>query len=122
MTPLSFGSETVKEPANIVMFFHGGGYIAPILPTHFDWCWHTYVLCGVERGIEVAVAILQHTLAPKGRFPAQLCETASALRQLLDAGINTSDIVIGGDSAGGNLVMPVQAHSASSPKSLTRRT
>ncbi|KAH7146681.1 hypothetical protein B0J13DRAFT_412490, partial [Dactylonectria estremocensis] len=32
-----------KESSKIVLFFHGGRYIAPPLPGHFTWCWEAYV-------------------------------------------------------------------------------
>ena len=44
-------------------------------------------------------------LAPEHPFPKQLRQTIGALQHLLDLGISPSNIIIGGDSAGGNLTL-----------------
>jgi acetyl esterase/lipase len=65
---------------------------------------------GTEQGTEVAVGILQYSLAPGGKYPVQLQQAVSALGELLDSGVQPDDIVIGGDSAGGNLTMQLLGH------------
>ncbi|KND86227.1 hypothetical protein TOPH_09147 [Tolypocladium ophioglossoides CBS 100239] len=99
-----------RKANKFVLFFHGGGFISPPLAGHFEWCWNAYVQSGVEQGVEVAVAFLQYTLSPGARFPTQLRQAAAALGALLDAGVQPADIVIGGDSAGGNLTMQLLGH------------
>ncbi|KAF7528992.1 hypothetical protein G7054_g9987 [Neopestalotiopsis clavispora] len=84
-----------------VLFFPGGGYIAPMITGHFEWCYRAYV--ETDSGQEVAVAVLQYTLCPAARYPTQLMQATAALRYLMDSGIPPSNIAIGGDSAGGNL-------------------
>ena len=42
-------------------------------------------------------------LAPEQPFPKQLRQTIAAVQHLLDSGVSLSNIIIGGDSAGGNL-------------------
>jgi acetyl esterase/lipase len=44
-------------------------------------------------------------LAPEQPFPKQLRQTIAALQHLLDLGVSPSNIIIGGDSAGGNLAL-----------------
>ncbi|OAA45041.1 Alpha/beta hydrolase fold-3 [Metarhizium rileyi] len=99
-----------RKASKIVLFFHGGGYIAPALRAHYEWCWNAYVLAGREAGVEVAVGCLQYTLLNDGRFPVPLVQAVEALGSLLDSGISPSDIYMGGDSAGGNLSMQVLSH------------
>jgi len=49
---------------------------------------------------------LFHTaLAPEYPFPKQLRQTIAAVQHLLDKGVSLSNIIIGGDSAGGNLAL-----------------
>ncbi|PNY26055.1 Uncharacterized protein TCAP_04013 [Tolypocladium capitatum] len=72
-----------REAKKLVLFLHGGGFISPPLAGHFD---------------------------PGGRFPTQLRQAAAALGALLDAGARPADIVVGGDSAGGNLTMQLLGH------------
>ncbi|KAG8157354.1 hypothetical protein KVR01_012738 [Diaporthe batatas] len=106
-----------------VYFFHGGGYIAPAIPGHMEWCLQAYVLASRHAPLragntttttssrdKVAVAVLQYTLAPQARFPTQLCQAASGLAHLLRAGVRPSQLVVGGDSAGGNLAAQLLGH------------
>ncbi|KAF5551371.1 triacylglycerol lipase 2 [Fusarium mexicanum] len=99
-----------KQAKKIVLFFHGGGYAAPIMTGHLDWCWRAYVLAGIEKGIEVVVAVLEYTLIPEARYPVQLRQAASGLAHLLQGGVSPQDIIIGGDSAGGQLTAQLLCH------------
>ncbi|KAL0932217.1 uncharacterized protein CTRU02_213170 [Colletotrichum truncatum] len=99
-----------KKATKFVLFFHGGGYVVPLLPGHVEWCWQAYVAAGPGANAEVAVAILQYTLVPEARYPTQLRQGIAALNHLLQSGIKPSDLIIGGDSAGGNLASQVIRH------------
>ncbi|KAM0206357.1 hypothetical protein ACHAQD_001529 [Fusarium lateritium] len=99
-----------KKASKFVLFFHGGGYVAPPLPGHFTWCWEAYVNGGPGVDKEVAVAVLQYTLAPGGKYPDQLCQASTALNHLLQSGVNPRDLIVGGDSAGGNLTAQLAYH------------
>ncbi|KAI5463057.1 Alpha/Beta hydrolase protein [Mariannaea sp. PMI_226] len=99
-----------RKAKKIVLFFHGGGYISPLLPGHLEWCWRAYVVAGMEMKTEVAVAVLEYTLCPEARHPVQLRQATSALAHLLSKGFGPRDIVIGGDSAGGNLTSQLLCH------------
>ena len=44
-------------------------------------------------------------LLPEHPFPKQLRQTIAAIQHLLDLGVSPSNIIIGGDSAGGNLAL-----------------
>ncbi|TQN63921.1 Esterase, partial [Colletotrichum shisoi] len=94
----------------VVLFFHGGGYVVPVGLGHFTWCWNCYVDNGPGAKHEVAVAVLEYTLSPGVRYPTQLRQAVAALNHLLRSGIAPGDLVIGGDSAGGNLVCQVLNH------------
>lgn len=105
----------------IVFFFHGGGYMAPALPGHMEWALQAYVLAprraadksssgGIGAGDKVAVAFLQYTLTPGARYPTQLCQAAAGLNVLLRRGVSPGQIVVGGDSAGGNLTVQLLSH------------
>ncbi|RSL47818.1 hypothetical protein CEP54_013230 [Fusarium duplospermum] len=99
-----------RKAKKTILFFHGGGYIAALLSGHLEWCWRAYVAAGVEMNTEVAVAVLQYTLCPEARYPVQLRQAASALMHLLSKGVRPRDIIIGGDSAGGNLTAQLLTH------------
>lgn len=95
-----------------VLFFHGGGYIAPLTPGHLEWCARAYLRAGADHAAEdVAVAVLQYTLCPDAHYPAQLRQAADGLAHVLASGrVRAGDLVIGGDSAGGNLTAQLLGH------------
>jgi acetyl esterase/lipase len=104
------------KATKFVLFFHGGGYIAPAMPGHMEWCARAYLLAspaaaGVDKGEEVAIAVLQYTLCPHGHYPTQLQQAADAMAHLFASGrVTPGNLVIGGDSAGGNLTAQVLGH------------
>lgn len=99
-----------SKASKVVLFIHGGGFVAPALKGHFEWCWNAYIQTGRENGINVAVACLHYTLLEEGQFPVALQQVAASLGELLDAGFAPSDIVIGGDSAGANITAQLMSH------------
>lgn len=98
------------KATKFVFFFHGGGYIAPAIPGHFEWVLQAYVLGLPKADEKVAVAFLQYTLAPSARFPTQMTQAVSGLDYLLKKGIRPSQLVVGGDSAGGNIALQLLTH------------
>lgn len=94
----------------VVLFLHGGGYIAPLSPGHLEWCWEVFVASGSREGVNTVVAILEYTLCPSAVFPVQLTQAASGLARILSAGVLPRNIIFGGDSAGGNLTMQLLHH------------
>ncbi|TQW01008.1 alpha/beta hydrolase fold protein [Cordyceps javanica] len=99
-----------KKAKKVVLFLHGGGYVLPASDGHFLWAWNAYVMSGVEAGVETAVAFLQYTLAPRGVLPVPLRQTVAAYEEIRAQGFRPRDIVVGGDSAGGNLTMQFLGH------------
>lgn len=66
-----------------------------------------------KSGKDLAVFVLTYTLAPTAVYPTQLTQAVEALRYILiSTGRKPSQVFIGGDSAGGNLVMGVLSHLA----------
>ncbi|KAK2009926.1 alpha/beta hydrolase [Colletotrichum eremochloae] len=99
-----------KRAAKVVLFFHGGGYVAPIMSGHFTWCWNCYVGGGPGAENKVAVAVLEYTLCPQAQYPTQLRQAVAALNRILKSGIAPGNLMMGGDSAGGNLTCQVISH------------
>jgi acetyl esterase/lipase len=96
----------------VVLFFHGGGYNTPLLNAYMEFLCRAYITAGIEADTEVAVAILEYSLSPGAQYPTQLCQASSALAHLLSSGITPGNIIIGGDSAGGNLTAQLLCHMA----------
>ncbi|VUC30211.1 unnamed protein product [Clonostachys rosea] len=96
--------------SKFVLFFHGGGYVMCASDGHLEWCWNAYVLGGPGEKHNVAVGVMEYTLCPVATYPQQLRQGCAALRTLLERGIRPSDIMIGGDSAGGSLTVQMLRH------------
>lgn len=64
-------------------------------------------------GKDLGIFVVSYTLAPGAQYPTQLSQSVEALRHiLLQTRRKPADILIGGDSAGGNLALGVLSHLA----------
>lgn len=101
----------VIEPKNVnkelpcLVFFHGGGFLLKASEAHYQIA-KEYV----ER-IPCKVVLTDYRLAPKYPFPVPVEDCYSTYKWVLDhvdmLGIDKNKIMIGGDSAGGNLATAV---------------
>lgn len=80
------------------------------IPPHFEfWLDVLEVLNG--NGHDIAVFFPRYTITPRGRYPTQLRQAIEGLRYILnETGRSPSNVMIGGDSAGGNLAMATLLH------------
>lgn len=107
----------VAKATKFVLFFHGGGYMAPLNPGHLNWIWNAYIQQGERKhpgqgahSHQVAVAVLQYSLSPEAKYPTQLRQAVAALNHMIGEGIDPKGIIFGGDSAGGNLSVQLLRH------------
>ncbi|HUC19831.1 MAG TPA: alpha/beta hydrolase [Acetobacteraceae bacterium] len=86
-----------------LVYFHGGGWVWSSVDTH-DRLAREYAAAG-----EVAVVSVDYTLSPEAQFPQALEECAAVVGHLAENGsewgIDPSRLLVGGDSAGGNLAL-----------------
>jgi len=87
------------KAAPVCMYTHGGGYIAGGLNSHRDMARHLALLAHVR------MLMVDYRLAPEHPFPAARDDAFAVYRALLDSGIAGKQILLGGDSAGGNLAL-----------------
>jgi monoterpene epsilon-lactone hydrolase len=87
------GADTTK----VLLYLHGGGYCLGS-PTS-----HRGLVARIAAAAGVVAHVPHYRLGPEDPFPAAVDDGLAAYRQLLDAGMLASRIVIGGDSAGGGL-------------------
>jgi len=83
----------------VMLYLHGGGYAMGSMRTHRG------ILAGIARASGFKTLGLEYRLAPESPFPAPVEDTLQAYRWLLARDYTAENIVLGGDSAGGGLVV-----------------
>lgn len=106
MIPVRIFQPTDRRRNDILVFFHGGGWVTGDIATYTPACSAMADLTGCT------VASVNYRLAPEYPFPAGLEDCFNVTQRLLDdpkrAGIDdVGDIVLVGDSAGANLAAAV---------------
>ena len=97
------------EGAPLLLYLHGGGFVLGGLDSHDDVCAE---LCQSAR---IEVVAVDYRLAPEHPFPAAFEDCWAALKAV--ASIN-AEIIVGGDSAGGNLAaaLAIKARDEEAPR------
>ena len=94
--------------APCLVFFHGGGWVIGNLETHDVVCRKL-----VHEG-ELIVISVDYRLAPEHKFPAAVDDAVTATNWIAanasKLGIDPARLMVGGDSAGGNLAAVVSLH------------
>ncbi|MDP7586990.1 MAG: alpha/beta hydrolase [SAR202 cluster bacterium] len=88
-----------SQENRVILYLHGGGYLFGSARTH------RVMLAHMARAAKARVLALDYRLAPEIPFPAPVEDSVSAYRWLQAQGISPHKIAIGGDSAGGGLVV-----------------
>jgi acetyl esterase/lipase len=82
----------------ILLYLHGGGY------SFYPRAYAPFIKL-ISLAAKSKTFALDYRLSPEHPFPAQLEDALSAYRWLLESGTDPDNLVIGGDSAGGNLTL-----------------
>ena len=89
------------EPAPVLVYFHGGGWVLGSLNTHHGVCATLAELSGC------VVCSVDYRMAPEHRFPAAVEDAWAVTRWVVEHAAEVSGrpgaLALGGDSAGGNL-------------------
>jgi len=100
----------VGSPRPLLVYFHGGGFVAGDLDTHDNLCRR---IC---RDAEIHVLSIDYRLAPEHPFPAAVDDAMTAFRwactNAAALGATPDRVAVGGDSAGGNLAAVICQKSA----------
>jgi acetyl esterase/lipase len=83
----------------VLLYFHGGGFIFGSAHNQRP------LTVAFGKAAEMRVLSVDYRLAPEYPFPAALEDCTKAYQWLLRKGFKPSNIVIAGDSAGGNLTL-----------------
>jgi acetyl esterase/lipase len=90
-----------SSPRRLILYFHGGGYIAGSPETH------RALVAKLAHAAEASAFSAAYRLAPEYAFPAAVRDGIDAYRQLLGRGIAPKAIVLGGNGSGGGLAFSV---------------
>jgi monoterpene epsilon-lactone hydrolase len=82
-----------------ILYVHGGGYVIGSLDSH------RHLVAEAGRAANAVALALDYRLAPEHPFPAAVDDAVAGYRFLLAQGFKPERIAIGGDSAGGGLVV-----------------
>ncbi len=88
----------------IMLYLHGGAYLVGGAHTHRAIC------KTLMSRAQIQVCALDYRLAPESVFPAARDDAVAAYRALLEQGFDAQQIIIAGDSAGGNLALATALH------------
>ncbi|KIW17959.1 hypothetical protein PV08_05154 [Exophiala spinifera] len=100
----------VPNANKLILYFHGGGFALPPTEGHVTFMLQCADKIAQSSGQRVQIAFLEYTLSHVERYPLQLLQATEALRLILDSGTRPSDIVVAGDSAGGNMCLGIVSH------------
>src|SRR5271165_4336136 len=88
-----------SDASRVLLFFHGGGYCSGSILSH------RRMVTEAGRAARVRTLAIGYRLAPEHPYPAAHEDAMAAWRFLRRQGIAAGNIVVGGDSAGGNLTI-----------------
>jgi epsilon-lactone hydrolase len=89
-----------NSPADrVLLYLHGGGFVFGQTPLHLQMGAYLAQKMGMH------ILMVDYRLAPDYPFPAALDDCTTAYRWLLEQGISAQNVVVAGDSAGGNLTI-----------------
>jgi acetyl esterase/lipase len=94
-----FGSLTAAG-RQVILWLHGGAFSLPAAPAM-----HLSMVANICNQLDVDAFMPDYRLTPANPYPAALNDCEQAYRELLHLGYEASDIALGGDSAGGNLLL-----------------
>ncbi|KAL9947221.1 hypothetical protein D7B24_001898 [Verticillium nonalfalfae] len=92
-------------PDMVLYYVHGGGFAmgSTYFYLEFLLAWHALLCKAGYRN--PAIFALEYSLVPDQTYPAQVHETLRGYRHVLSAVGDPAKVVVGGDSAGGTLVL-----------------
>ncbi|GAA5998523.1 uncharacterized protein JCM10292_002756 [Rhodotorula paludigena] len=112
--------KTDRAKDDVVLYFvHGGGFLFDSGANCHEFFLSVIQELKKKHGLNASVFSLHYRLAPEFAYPTQLNETLAGYHYLVNTlGIPEDKIVLGGDSAGGNIVEGFLLHLARPAKEI----
>ena len=99
------GNPKAKE---VLVYIHGGGFVMPGSPFHL-MLYQTVLDTLKDANKDLGVFFISYTLVPHAVYPTQIRQCVEGVRHILESH-SPSDVILSGDSAGGNLALAVVSH------------
>ncbi|WP_299294091.1 alpha/beta hydrolase fold domain-containing protein [uncultured Tateyamaria sp.] len=99
--PALFVTPRGVTPRRVILHFHGGAHVFGSPQAY------SAMLANLARRAEAVAILPQYPLAPEHSFPQAPDHCLATYRAVLAMGYDPADVIIGGDSAGGNLALSV---------------
>lgn len=101
--------EQVQNPSGkkgrVLLKLHGGGYVQGLHDRHRQMGVNQAVLTEAQ-----SLYMVHYRLAPEYPFPAALEDAFKAYEYILNQGVDPENIIVIGDSAGGNLALELAVY------------
>lgn len=98
-----YDPRATRGPGPVVVFFHGGGFVAGGIDTHAG------LAAAIARELDLPVVSVEYRLAPEAQWPAAPDDAEAAARWVAENGAaldrEVTDLILCGDSAGGTLTL-----------------
>ena len=98
-----FDPRAERGPGPVVVFYHGGGFVAGNIATHAP------LAAEIARQLDLPVVSVEYRLAPEAKWPAAPDDAEAAARWVAANGAalgrKIDGLVLTGDSAGGTLTL-----------------
>jgi acetyl esterase/lipase len=98
--PIEFLHSKNTPSQQIILQFHGGAYIIPLINLYRN---NAVRYSKISNGLSVAT--IDYRVAPENPYPAALEDAQKAWDFIIAKGYNEEDIILVGDSCGGNLAL-----------------
>ncbi|WGI21596.1 alpha/beta hydrolase [Amylibacter sp. IMCC11727] len=102
--PVLWVSRNAVKRDDVLLYFHGGAFVAGSPDTH------KHMIADLAGRLGIEAVMPRYRLAPENPFPAAFEDCFAVYRGLLDRGLRADQIVLGGDSAGGALTLALLGH------------
>lgn len=93
----------------LIIFIHGGGWVTGCVDSYTNTC------IDLSNKTNRIVIAIDYRLAPEHPYPAGFCDCYDCVKLIMEhlstIGLNSKDICLMGDSAGGNLVAAISLKS-----------
>ncbi|WP_344737280.1 alpha/beta hydrolase [Microbacterium awajiense] len=110
--PAEWSRAPGADTSQVLLFLHGGGYCSGSIASHRT------MATEAGRAAGIRTLALEYRLAPEHPYPAALEDARAAWDWLESQGFAADQVVVGGDSAGGNLSLELwrELHRAGRPE------